>query len=146
MAITEMTLGEALDQARRKVGLTQDRLGELFRGAAGEDGVHNRTLIAWLRGDTEPKVGQYNILALIINEHFERLELKDRLPFLQVLGDDDAPGDPGAPVMTFRLPDGSEFQMSYYGHVPFVSNVVALPPSHDLADFVEDIGPPAVAA
>lgn len=121
MAVVELSLGEALERARARTGLTQQRLGELFRGAAGDSGVSNNTVESWLRGRTEPKISQYNVLAHIINEHFDRLGLSDRLPFVQVAVDDkDAPAETGASVVTFQLPDGSFYQMSYFAPGPFL--------------------------
>ena len=71
------SLSEVLEDARRRTGLQQTRLAELFREAGGKG--TNGTVEEWLRGSREPKVSQCIILARVLNEQLRRLGEPDSI-------------------------------------------------------------------
>lgn len=127
MALQETTLAEALQEARNRTGLTQERVGELMRAATGDPkSPSNGKVKGWFRGyyfkhgnkvPIEPTVREYNLLAQILNEHLERVDDDWRLPGILFLketeGNEEAPAVTGASIIPFRVSEGDPAQMSY---------------------------------
>lgn len=105
VALREMTIAQGLESAREAAGLTQDRLRDCYKTATGES-VSEKTLRSWLKGDTQPRLDDYNVLAQVINDHFASAGKPDRLPYILFVVDDE---DSGSSRITFQLPNGKAY-------------------------------------
>jgi hypothetical protein len=79
---TNGDLGRALERARMRVDLGRDELWAAYWYSGG--GVKRSTFMCYLRGETEPTVGQYSIIGLALNERAREIGLGPLLPVLTV--------------------------------------------------------------
>lgn len=81
VGLVPMNVAEALEAARLAAGLTQDELWALYWQAGGR--AKRSAVLSYLRGNTEPQVSQYNLLARTINETLAAGGAKPLLPILE---------------------------------------------------------------
>jgi hypothetical protein len=74
-------VGAALERGRRAAGLTQDELWARYWQAGGR--AKRSAVLSYLRGNTEPQVAQYNLLAETINDALVERGKRRSLPILE---------------------------------------------------------------
>lgn len=73
-------VARALEAARQEAGLSRDELWAHYWRRGGR--AKRSALISYLKGQTEPQVSQYNLIAQTLNEALEEAGKKTRLPVL----------------------------------------------------------------
>jgi len=73
-------VAEVLEAARRHAGLSRDELWARYWRLGGR--AKRSALISYLKGQTEPQVSQYNVIAQALNEALEAAGKDIRLPIL----------------------------------------------------------------
>lgn len=71
----------ALERARQAAELTQDELWARYWQTGGR--AKRSAVLSYLRGNTEPQVSQYNLLAQTINDALADLGAEPMLPILE---------------------------------------------------------------
>lgn len=80
-------LARALERARQDAELGRDELWALYWQAGGR--AKRSAVLSYLRGQTEPQLSQYNLLASVLNTALHAVGHPPRLPLL--LFEDDSP-------------------------------------------------------
>lgn len=78
--MTDGKLARVLEAARLEAGISRDELWALYWQLGGR--AKRGALLSYLKGETEPQVSQYNLIAAALNRALEDFGKKPTLPLL----------------------------------------------------------------